>query len=149
MSNIISLIDTDLVEAIKARDLEKATILRTVKAQLQNATIQAKGELSNEQVIDVLQKEAKKRREAIDIYGQSNRQDLKTKEENELKLLGTYLPAPMTDEEVAQIIEIAIKETGASSIADMGKVMGKINAQTKGRADGSKIASLVKDKLNS
>ena len=149
MSSLTDLIDQDLIKAIKSHDLEKATILRTVKAQLQNAAIQTRKELSDEQVVDTLQKEAKKRRESIDIYAKSGRQDLKAKEELELKLLETYLPSQMDDEAIVKIIETAIHEIGASDMSCMGKVMSRVNAQVKGRADGSRVAGLVKNRLSS
>ena len=148
MPNIISQIDEDLIGAVKARDSENATILRTIKSQLNNAAIEARGELDNKQVLDVLRKEAKKRKEAAALYRQSNREELAAKEERELKIIEKYMPAGLSGEEVTAIIERAITGTGAQTMADMGKVMAAVNKEVQGRADGGEIAAQVKAKLN-
>ena len=142
-------IDVNLISAVKARDSENATILRTIKSQLNNAAIEARGELDNKQVLDVLRKEAKKRKEAAALYRQSNREELAAKEERELKIIEKYMPAGLSGEEVSAIIERAITGTGAKTMTDMGKVMAAVNKEAQGRADGGEIAAQVKAKLNS
>lgn len=144
---ITETIDGDLMEAVKARDTEKATIMRTIKAQLKNAAIEARRELDDKQVVEVMRKEAKKRKEAMELYQKSSRQDLADKEKKELEIIEKYLPAGIKPEELSAIIDKAIAETGAKTMADMGKVMGAVNAVTQGRADGAEIAAQVKTKL--
>ena len=92
---------------------------------------------------DVLQKQAKMRRDSIDAFKKGDRPELAAKEEQELQLIQTYLPAPMSDAEVRAIVEAVVAETGAAGPRDMGKVMPKVLAQTKDRADGKKVAGLV------
>jgi len=92
---------------------------------------------------DVLQKQAKMRRDSIDAFKKGDRPELAAKEEQELALIQTYLPAPMSDAEVRAIVEAVVAETGAAGPRDMGKVMPKVLAQTKDRADGKKVAGLV------
>jgi len=149
MSNIITGINQDLINAVKARETENATILRTIKSQLNNAAIEARGELDDKQALDVLRKEAKKRKEAVTLYRQSNREELAAKEERELNIIEKYMPAGLSSEEVTSIIERAITETGATTMADMGKVMATVNKEVQGRADGGEIAAQVKAILNS
>jgi len=149
MSRIIDQIESDLIVAVKAHDSENATILRTIKSQINNAAIEARGELDDKQTLDVLRKEAKKRKEATTLYRQSHREELAAKEERELKIIEKYMPAGLSNEEVSAIIERAIAETGAKTMADMGKVMAAVNQEVQGRADGGEIAAQVKAKLNS
>lgn len=144
---ITETIDGDLTGAIKARDTETATIYRTIKSQLKNAAIEARGELDDNKAMEVLRKEAKKRKEAMELYQKSSRQDLADKEKKELEIIEKYLPAGIKPEELSAIIDKAIADTGAKTMADMGKVMGAVNAITQGRADGGTIAALVKTKL--
>ena len=140
-------IDAELMGAVKEQDTEKATIYRTIKSQLKNAAIEARGELDDKQAMDVLRKEAKKRKEAMELYQKSNRQDLADKEKKELEIIEKYLPAGIKPEQLSAIIDKAIADTGAKTMADMGKVMATVNKEVQGRADGGEIAAQVKAKL--
>ena len=100
-------------------------------------------DLDDAATVDVLQKQAKMRRDSIDAFRKGDRPELAAKEEQELALIQTYLPAPMSDAEVRAIVEAVLAETGAAGPRDMGKVMPKVLAQTKDRADGKKVAGLV------
>lgn len=141
-------ISDDLSGAMKAQDADKTRVLRSIKAALHNAAIENKGELSNDQEIQTLQREAKKRREAIELYEKSGRQELVDSETKELKTIDSYLPEKMSSEELGKIVDEAIAQTGAKSPADMGKVMGIVMGKTKGQADGSQVAEMVKSKLS-
>ena len=101
------------------------------------------GELDDAGILDVLQKQAKMRRDSIDAFKKGDRPELAAKEEQELALIQTYLPAQMSDAEMRAIVEAVVAETGAAGPRDMGKVMPRVLAQTKDRADGKKVAGLV------
>jgi uncharacterized protein YqeY len=105
--------------------------------------------LTPEEEIAALTNAAKKRREAIEMYKQGGRNDLLEKESAELAIISAYLPQALSAEEVAQIIDTAIKETGAAAAGDIGKVMGKIMPQVKGRADGKMVQQMVRERLSS
>jgi uncharacterized protein YqeY len=138
---------TDMKTAMKAREKEKLQTIRSLISSLQNAGIDKQGDLDEDDVIDVLSTEAKKRREAIDAYTEGGRQELADKEEAELRVIEDYLPPQMSDEEAEALVDEAIDKTGASSKADMGKVMGFVMPKVKGVYDGSKIKDIVMGKL--
>ena len=130
-------------------DRLQATIERLIAEGKDEASRQAHigehrpSDLDDVAVLDVLQKQAKMRRDSIDAFKKGDRPELAAKEEQELALIQTYLPAPMSDAEVRAIVEAVVAETGAAGPRDMGKVMPKVLAQTKDRADGKKVAGLV------
>ncbi len=129
-----------LKNAQLARDKVRVSTLRLLLSEIKNIQIQKGVELSDADVISVIQKEAKKRRESIESFRSGGREDLALREEAELSILNAYLPAQLTQEELIGLVTEAIKESGASSLADMGKVAG--------RADGSVVSALVKEKLS-
>ena len=137
--NIKEEINNNLVKALKAKEREKASVLRGLLASLKNAEIEAKGELKNRQVIEVLQREVKQRKEAATDYKRGKREELAEKEEAEVKIIKEYLPAEISEEEIEAEVKKAIEETGASSKQDLGKAMGIVMAKLKGRVDGSKV----------
>jgi uncharacterized protein YqeY len=137
----------DMKTAMKSGNKVALETLRMLRSQLKNASI-AKGEdLSEEDVIGVLSKEAKKRKESFELYRQGGREDLAEKEEMEMQIIVSYLPEALSEEELAKIIDKAIVETEAESLRDMGKVMGVVMPQVKGRADGKAVQEMVKKKL--
>lgn len=140
-------IEKDLNNALKAGDSQVVSVLRLVRSSLANARIE-KGELSDQDVVKVLQKEAKQRRDSIKSYEDGNRHDLATKEKAELEIIERYLPKQLSDEELEAIVDRAISETGASSPADIGKVMGVVAPKVAGQADGGRVAGLVRSKLS-
>ena len=140
-------IDTDLNEALRQGDQATLSTLRLLKNSLTAAAKDKKSDLSDEEAVRILQKEAKQRRDSIDSFKQANRQDLVDKEEAELKLIQVYLPKQMSEDELNKIIDAAINESGASGMADMGKVMGIVSKRTAGKADGGHVANLVRQKL--
>lgn len=143
---------TDLKEAMKAKNSEKTMVLRSLKAKILEKEISERkgGEstLSDEQVIDVLLKAAKQRKESIDQFTQGDRPDLVEKEEMELSIIDNYLPQMMSEEEVRVEVKSQIEKMGATSMADMGKVMGALMGKLKGKAEGSTISKVVKEELS-
>jgi hypothetical protein len=141
-------IKDDMKAAMKERDKEKVATLRMLISSLNNATIDQGDDLDDEAVVRVLNKEAKKRREAIDAYREGGREEQAQKEERELEVIKEYLPEQLDDEEVEEMIDEIIEQTGAESPGDMGQVMGQIMPKVKGRFDGSKVKDMVLAKLN-
>jgi len=138
----------DFKVAFKAGDTEKRDTLRYLSSQIQNKEIEKRGKgdaspLTEEEVLDLLTKEAKKRQEAIELFTKGDRADLAEKEQKELVIIQAYLPAQLTREEVAAIIDEVI----AAGANDFSSAMKEISKKTKGRADGKLVAELVKTKL--
>ena len=141
-------ISTDFITAYKAKETEKVSVLRMIQSAIKNAEIDTGKELDDIQTMEILTKQAKQRKDAIVQFEKGNRPDLVEKEKNELSIIETYLPEQLSEEEVALVVKKAIKDTGATNKADMGKVMGKVMSQLKGRADGSMISRIVSANLN-
>ncbi len=148
MSALEQKIKQDLVNAMKAGRKDEVSTLRTVLAQVKNERISLGRELENEDITKVLMNAAKKRKDSIVMFKQGNRQDLVDKEEKEVSYIERYLPEQMSDEEIAEIVDKVIAESGASSMKDIGKVMGLAMAQLKGKADGKKVQAIVRDRLS-
>lgn len=139
----------DMKTAMKAKEKDRLTTLRAIKSEL--LLIKTSGsdaEISEEQEIRLLQKLAKQRRESAELYNQKGRTDLSEKELAELKYIEEYLPKQLTDDELTAAIKEIITETGATSMKDMGKVMGKASKQLAGKAEGKAIAGKVKQLLS-
>lgn len=142
-------IQKHLKEAMKSKDEVKVRTLRMVIAALKNFEVEKMGEATDEEVIQIIQKEAKRRREAIEEYKNAGREDLAQSEEEELKILMEYLPKQMTEDEIRSLALEVIKEVGASSLKDLGKVMKVIMPKVKGRADGKVVNRIVREILQS
>ena len=138
---------TDMKAAMKAREKGKLQAIRTLLSSLNNARIEKGSDLDEDDVISVLSTEAKKRREAAQAYEEGGRQELADKEKRELDVIQEYLPPQLTDQEVEELVDQAIEKTGASSKADMGKVMGFVMPKVKGRYEGSKVKDIVLGRL--
>ena len=140
----------DWKQALKAGDKFKATTISTVRAAilLVEKTDGRKLDEDDEQVIEVLAKEVKQRRESILEFEKGNRQDLVEQTEKEIEILLSYLPQQLTEEEIVEIVRQAVEETGANSMKDMGKLMAVVVPKTKGRADGKLVSEIVKKSLN-
>lgn len=143
----IQQLKADMKAAMKAREKDKLQTIRMLLSSLKNARIDKGDDLDEQDVINVLSTEAKKRREAAEQYADGGRDELAKKEEAELKVIEEYLPPQMTDDEAEALVDEAIESTGASSKADMGKVMGYVMPKIKGRYDGSKMKDIVLGKL--
>ncbi len=151
MSALKDHLHTDLVTAMKSRDALRTSTLRMALAAITNAEVAGKEarELSDEDVITVLGSEAKKRREAAEAFAAGGRQELADKEKAEAEILATYLPAQLTSEEIKAVVTAAVASAGAAGegMKAMGKVMGIVSPQVKGKADGGAVAAEVKAQL--
>jgi len=140
-------------EALKAHDEIRLSTLRLLSSAFNYEFIAKQHKLSEDEELVVVRREAKKRKEAIEIYEKLensknlNIQERIQREKEELKILQTFLPPEISEDEIAKLVDEAIKETGATSIKDMGKVIGLVKQKTKGAADGAKVASMVRQKL--
>lgn len=141
-------INKQLVDAMKAKDEVKTSTLRLVIAAVNNKRIEVGHELNDEEVLEVIGKEAKKRKESIDAYQKAGRNELADKEAKELEILSVYLPEQMSESDIAKIVDEVIAETGSKTASDMGKVMGAVMGKVKGQADGNVVSKLVKEKLS-
>ena len=139
-------IAADLLTAMKAKAEPDRTVLRAVSAALKNSQIAEGGELDEAAALRVIEKQVKQRQETIAAAKESH-PELAASEQAEMAVLQKYLPARLTDDELAKLIDEAISQTGAASPADMGKVMGALKSQVAGRADGATVANAVKSKL--
>ena len=142
-------LQSDLTASIKARDELRSSTLRMALAAITNEEVAGKEarQLSDDDVIVVLTREAKKRREAADAYDEANRPELAARERDELAVLTTYLPEPLSEDELTAIIAAAVVESGASGPGGIGAVMKIVQPQVKGRADGGQVAALVRAAL--
>lgn len=141
-------IDQDLTAAMKAQEGVRLSTLRLLKAALRNLAIEKRQEhLADADVLQVVSRQIKQRREAIEAYRKGNRTDLVSKEEAELAILTRYEPPQLSDHELQALVDAAIAGTGAAGPADQGKVMKQVMAQTQGRADGRRASQLVAERL--
>ena len=140
-------IQSDMYTSMKAGDKEKASTLRTVLAKLKDKQIDAREPLSEKDEIKVLQTLVKQRKESIDLYQKGGRSELAEAESFELEIINTYLPEMMNEDDVRKLIEEIIEETGAQSMADLGKVMPQIMKQGKGLIDGKTAQRIVSEML--
>jgi uncharacterized protein YqeY len=140
----------DLKNAMKSGDKIRLEVVRMLQTMLRRREIERKGEgkeLTEEDEIQVIKSEIKKRKEAIELFEKGGRIDLAEKEKRELEILNEYLPKQMSEEEIRGFVEKIIQETGAVGQKDFGKVMGLVMRELKGKADGSLVQKIVKEKL--
>jgi len=142
-------IQEDVKQAMRARAREQLAALRLVTAAIKQKEVDERIELNDEQVLAVLDKMVKQRRESLEQYQQAGRDDLAAREQFELDLIQTYLPEPLSAEQLADLISSTIVEVGASSIRDMGAVMNALRGQVQGRADMKAVSQAVKTQLAS
>ncbi|HXY59629.1 MAG TPA: GatB/YqeY domain-containing protein [Methylocystis sp.] len=143
-------IKEDLKTALKAGDRERVDAIRLINAALKDKDIEARvsgGAVADADVLSVLQKMIKSRQESLDIYQKNNRPDLAEKEQSEINVILSYLPAQLSDAEAAEAIKAAVAETGAASIKDMGKVLAVLKGKYAGRMDFGKAGAAVKATL--
>jgi uncharacterized protein YqeY len=140
-------IQDDVKTAMRAGDKARLATLRLISAAIKQVEVDERKDLQDADLIGILDKMCKQRRESIEQYGKAGRDDLVKAEEAELAIISEYLPQQLSDSEIAALIDEAINETGASSMKDMGKVMGLIKPKAQGRADMGKLSGLVKTRL--
>ena len=138
----------DLREALKSRDRLRTSVLRLLGALIKNREIEKRGELDDQEIIQAVIASCKLRKEAIEQYVKGGRDDLAAKEAAELKLLESYLPPPLSQEELRQKVEEAILAASAASLKDMGRVMALLMPKISGRADGKIASQMVRDALS-
>ena len=145
--SLINTIEGDLKTAMLEHDNDRRDTLRLILASLRSAEKELQRPLSDDEELQVLQRERKRRIEAAAAFRDGGREEQAAKEENELAVLEEFMPAPMSEEELEEIIDDVISEVGATSIRDLGRVMAGVMHQVSGRADGSTVSQLVKEKL--
>lgn len=143
MSALLARLQADLNAARKSQDAARTLVLGTVLADAKNRGIELRRDLADEDVLDVLRRAIKRRRESIDAYRKANRDDLAAKEADEVRVLEGYLPAQASDDEIRAAVRAAV----AGGAANMGAVMGKVVPQFKGRAEGGTISAIAKEEL--
>ena len=140
-------ITDDMKAAMKAKEAQRLSAIRLLLAAIKQREVDERKDLSDSEVVAVIEKMIKQRRDSISQFQAANRKDLVDVETFELNLLSGYLPKQLTDAEIAEEVSAAIAQTGAKGVPDMGKVMGVLKGKLAGRADLGKVSSLVKAKL--
>jgi len=141
-------IQSEMKDAMRAKEKERLGVIRLIMAAIKQREVDERIELDDEQVLLVIDKMIKQRRESISQFDAAGRDDLSAVENAELEVLQTFMPEPLSDDEVRKLIEQAMSDSGASSMKDMGKVMGIIKPQAQGKADMSVISKLIKERLS-
>ena len=142
-------LNEDMKAAMIAKNVDKLSTIRMLKSAIQYAEIQkgAGYAATDEDILEVIGREVKKRRESIELYEKGNRQELADKEKQELELLQTYLPEQLSEDEIRLIVKSTIESTGSTSMQDMGKLMGALMPQIKGKADGNLVNKIIRETL--
>ena len=140
-------LNDDLKEAMRAKDKQKLGALRLITAAIKQVEVDERIVVDDARMLVILDKLAKQRHESISQFKAANRDDLVAQEQFELDIITHYLPEPLTEAEIIQLIDAALKESGANAMADMGKVMTLLKPQMQGRADMSKVSAMIKSKL--
>lgn len=135
-------------EAMRAKDTLRLNTIRSVRTAVKNREIDERRDLDDREVIQVISTLVKQRKESAQVYRQSDRPELAEKEEQELAVLQTFLPAQLSAQEIDAVIDEAIAETGAASMKDMGRVMKLVSGRTVGRADGKVVSERVRARLS-
>ncbi len=138
----------DLKKSIKEQDKGRLSVLRGLKSAIKNKQVELREELTDDQIRGVLLSEIKKRKEAIEKFGQGLRQDLVEKEEEELRILSSYLPPQLSTEEIKGVVTQAIEEISASGPKDLGRVMKSVMPKLTGRADGREVNRIARELLS-
>ena len=145
--SLIDRIESELKDAMKEREAERRDALRLILNALRNAEKELQRPLHGDEELQVLQRERKRRIEAIEAFEAAGRDEQAEKEEDELEVLEEFMPEPLSDDELEAIVDDAIAENGATSMRDLGRVMAVLMPQVAGRADGSAVSQLVREKL--
>ncbi len=141
-------IQEDMKAAMKGGDRRRLGVIRLLRAAIKQREVDERIELNDEQILAILDKMVKQRRDSITQYELAKRSDLVEQEQYEVEILQDYLPAALSQEEISAMIATAITTTGAASMRDMGKVMGELKPKLQGRADIGAVSALVKESLN-
>ena len=144
---MVEKLEKDMIEAMKAKDMFRLTVIRMVKGALKQEQIDHKKEINDDLLIDVVNKQIKMRKDSITEFEKGNRQDLVDKTQAEIDILLAYLPEQLSSEEVEKIINDIFDEVKPEGMKDMGKVMGLAQAQLKGKADMKEVSTIIRNKL--
>ena len=142
--SLIEKLTVDMKETMKQGEKERLSVIRLVRGAVRQAEIDGKKTLSDDEIIGVITKEVKMRRDSIEEFERGGRSDLVEKTQAEIAILMPYLPAQLSPDEVRQLVETAVAEVGATTAKDMGKVMGVLMPRVKGRADGKLVNEIVR-----
>jgi len=145
--SLVEELEQEVKDATLARDTERRDALRLILSSLRSAEKELLRPLTDDEELQVLQRERKKRNEAADAFRAAGRNEQAAKEEGELAILEEFMPEPLSEEEIDRIVDDSIAENGATSLRDMGRVMADVMPQIAGRADGSAVSQLVREKL--
>ena len=145
--SLIQEIDDEIKDAMKARDAERRDALRLILDALKKSEKELQRPLSEEEELQVMQRERKKRIEAAEAFRAGGREEQATAEERELEILEEFMPEPLSEDEIEEIVDDVIAEVGATSMAHLGRVMADVMPQIAGRADGSQVSHIVREKL--
>lgn len=147
MSQLKQTLSDNIKTSMKARELERVKVLRNVQAVVKQIEIDRQTELDDAGVLEILQKQLKQRQESLGIFTENGRDDLASKEQFEIDIINEFMPKQMDEAEIAALVKAEIAEQGATSMRDMGSVMGALKNKTAGRADPALISKLVKEAL--
>lgn len=148
MTTLKQTLNETLVTAMKAKEQDKVNVLRSIQAAIKQVEVDKRIELNDTDVLSILQKQVKQRQESLSIYKDNGREDLASKEQFEIDIISQFLPTPLTEDELKEIVSQVVTELQATSIKDMGKVMNEVKTRTAGKAESSIISVLVKQKLS-
>ncbi|THE11309.1 GatB/YqeY domain-containing protein [Enterococcus hirae] len=147
--SLLSRLNDDMKTAMKAKDKESLQVIRMIKSSIQNEQIKVGHDLTEEEELTVLSREMKQRRDSLHEFEEAGRDDLAEKVKSEIAIVEKYMPEQLSDDEIRQLVQEAIAQTGASSVKEFGKVMGVIMPKVKGKADGNQVNAIVKESLQS
>jgi uncharacterized protein YqeY len=145
--SLIEEIDDEIKDAMKARDTERRDALRLILDALKKSEKELQRPLSEEEELQVMQRERKRRVEAAEAFRAGGREEQAEAEDRELEILEEFMPEPLSEEEIEEIVDDVIAEVGATSMAQLGRVMADVMPQIAGRADGSQVSQIVREKL--
>jgi uncharacterized protein YqeY len=146
--SLLELLNSDMKQAMRDKEKKKLSVIRMVKSALQNEGIQLGRDLTDDESLTVLTRELKQRKDSLQEYSKAGRDDLAEQAQEEIAILTIYMPEQLSEDDVRRIVNETISEVGASSKADMGKVMGAIMPKVKGKADGALVNKLVQEGLS-
>ncbi|GIP25117.1 hypothetical protein J23TS9_02470 [Paenibacillus sp. J23TS9] len=145
--NLSERLNEDMIQAMKSKEKFRLSTIRMVRSTIKNLEIDLKRTLDDNEVLDILSREIKQRKDALQEFKKADRDDLASNVEAEIEIIGQYLPEQLSEEEIKVIVQQTIQETGASSKADMGKVMSALMPKVKGRSDGKLVNQVVQQFL--
>ena len=146
--SLLTTLNEDMKTAMRAKDKETLSVVRMLKASLQNEQIKLGEELNADQELTILAREMKQRSDSVAEFKKADRQDLVDKTQAEIEIVEKYMPKQLSEDEIKTIVSAAIAKVGASSMKDFGQVMGAVMPETKGKADGNEVNRIVKELLN-